>query len=225
MKPTREMLARARDAEAGGRTEEALRLVERVIAEAKSLQLKFDALQHRARLEATSLRQLDRSLDTYWEARHLTRKHRLGRAGEADLGIGMTLLDLERTGEGLEAIRRAARYFRKAGNTYLRGCAETLLADEALKVDKLSLAERHLEVASDLLAAAGEPRMLSSALTLRAEVRARQGREDEAEGLLARAARIARELHDTSLETELQTRRGEVRAYIASYLLRGREEP
>jgi hypothetical protein len=144
----------------------------------------------------------------------VTKRHRLGRAGEADLGIGMMMLDLDRPGEGLEAVRRAVRYFRKGGATFLRGCAETVLADEALKAGDLGVAVRHLEVATDLLEAAQEPRMLSGALTLRAEVLARSGRGAEADVLLARAERVAKDVRNPAIEAELLHRRREVRSLI-----------
>lgn len=204
-----------------GNNEEALEAIAAALAQAEDLQLRFDALLLRARTEGFGVGDRARALQTYWEARHLTRANHLGRAGEADLGIGMVLLELDRRNEGLEAIRRAVRYFRKAGNTYLRGCAETLLADVALQEEDDDLADRHLEVATDLLLATGEPRMLSSTLTLRAQIFARQGRDAEAEALLTRAAELAASIGHARIESELQDRRRAVRSTIASSAFSG----
>ena len=180
---------------------------------ARTPETKFEALLQRARAEV-AVGEVQKALDTYWEARHVTKKHRLGRAGEADLGIGMMMLDLDRPGEGLEAVRRAVRYFRKGGNTFLRGCAETVLADEAIKAGDMVVAQRHLEVATDLLEASREPRMLSGVLTLRAEVAARVGEPASAQSLLARAEKIARDIENAAIEAELQSRRRDVRSIL-----------
>ena len=213
MTDARALLQRAEAAAAQGRASESLRLTEEAVDAAESPRLKFDALLQRARAEVAA-GQPAKALDTYWEARHVTKRHRLGRAGEADLGIGMMMLDLGRPGEGLEAVRRAARYFRKAGSTFLRGCAETVLADEALKSGDLSIAQRHLEVATDLLEAANEPRMVSAALTLRAEALARLGRSHEAGTLLARAEQVAQRVANPEIQAELKQRRADVRELL-----------
>ena len=203
------LIQKAMRAASEGRTSEAVTLADRAVTLARDHQAKFEALLHRARAEYAD-GNIQKALDTYWEARHVTKRQRLGRSGEADLGIGMTLLDLGRGGEGLEAVRRAARQFRKAGQPFLRGCAETVLADEAIRAGDLRLAERHLEVAADLLQTSPEPRILSGALTLRAEVRARQGKRASALRDLARAERVAKQVVNPVIVAELRARRREV---------------
>ncbi|MEM7247536.1 MAG: hypothetical protein AAF533_19525 [Acidobacteriota bacterium] len=210
-----DMLLRARRDAAEGHVEEALLQVSHALELSESQQDRFESLLLRAQLEGGELGAPTKALDTYWEARHLTRSHHLGRAGEADLGIGMMLIDLDRTNEGLEAIRRASRYFRKSGNTYLRACAETILADVAICRGEDTMAERHLEIATDLLMANNDGRMLSSVLTLRAGVLGRNGRKRQAEQLLAEARRQAGDLHDPDVEAELQGLRTAVRQSIA----------
>ena len=73
-----------------------------------------------------------------------------------------------------------------------------------------NLAEAHLKVATDLLATSPEPRILSGALTLRAEVLARQGRRSAARAALSRAERVARSVASPAIQSELRTRRREV---------------
>lgn len=214
------LLDQARAAEARGRADEAVRLLGEAAVAAKGA-ARFDILLLRARTEATGLGLTETALATYWEARQLAARDHLPRLGEADLGIGMMMLELGRAGEGIEAVRRAARTFRREGSTYLRGCAESLLAAEALAAGDLGTAERHLEVAGDLLEVAGEPRMLSSCLTLRAECVARLGHEEHAEALLARAATLARHVADQHAQAELQQRRRAVRHVIAEALAAG----
>lgn len=200
------LVEQSQKAMAEGRVRDALALAARATDAAASPSEHFEALLHRARAEYSS-GDIDRALATYWDARHVTKRHRLGRIGEADLGIGMTMLDLGRAGEGLEAVRRASRQFRKMGQPFLRGCAETVLADEALRDGDLDLAERHLEVAADLLGTTNEPRILSGALTLTAEVMARQGRAGDARAALAKAERVARQVANPSIVSELRSRR------------------
>jgi len=209
------LLGQAERAAASGRFDEALAFSSRAVTAAAESAERFDALLHRARAEFAK-GNLEVALATYWEARNFTKRRRLGRSGEADLGIGMMLLDLGRPGEGLEAVRRAARQFRKGGNTYLRGCAEMVLADEALRSGSLDIADRHLEVAADLLEASAEPRMLSGALTLRAEVLARQGQPGPVRALLVRAERVAADVVDARIREELAARRRDVQAILAA---------
>ena len=208
------LLERAARAIAEGKTSEAVALADKAVGLCRTHEARFDALLHRARAEYADMK-VQKALDTYWEARNVTKRHRLGRAGEADLGIGMTYLDLGRDGEGLECVRRASRQFRKLGQPFLRGCAETVLADEALRSGDLELAERHLKVATDLLETSPEPRILSGTMTLRAEVLARQGKSAAAEALLKRAERIAGQLKNPVVEAELRGRRREVREILA----------
>src|SRR5205814_6706909 len=92
MSDTQSLLQRAEIAAAQGQASESLKLTEEAVAAAGTPRVKFDALLQRARAELAA-DQPARALDTYWEARHLTKRHRLGRAGEADLGLGMMLLD------------------------------------------------------------------------------------------------------------------------------------
>lgn len=208
------LLQQALRASTDGRSDEALSLASRAVALAREPSSTFEALLHRARAEYAA-GNVQRALDTYWEARNLTKKHRLGRSGEADLGIGMTLLDLGRGGEGLEAVRRAGRQFRKAGQPFLRGCAETVLADEAIRAGDLALAERHLEVAADLLQTSAEPRILSGTLTVRAEVLARRGKRSEATSVLAKAERVAKQVRNPAIIAELRARRRAVLDILA----------
>jgi tetratricopeptide (TPR) repeat protein len=213
------LLRDAAAAEARGRGAEALAKIGRALAAAGRSTQRFEVLLWQARAEERILGDLPRALKTYWDARHAAQA--TGgpvQVGEADLGIGMVLVEMSHDREGLEALRRAARAFRRAGHTFLRGCTEILLADEALREGDLVAADRGLEVAGDLLMAAGDPRMHSVALTLRAEVLARQGSEDRAEALLARAASVAAHVADTSKQGELRRARRAVREIIARAL-------
>ncbi len=213
MSEVQPLLDRASRADAEGRPEEALSLAARAVEAAREPAARFEALLHRARAEyATGA--IEAALETYWEARRVTKDHRLGRLGEADLGIGMTMLDLGRDGEGLETVRRAARLFRKTGQAFLRGCAETVIADEALRAGDLATAARHLEVASDLLQTAPDPRTLSSAITLSAEVAARRQDFDGARKLLANAEAVALRVSSPAIAASLRDRRRRVRDLI-----------
>jgi tetratricopeptide (TPR) repeat protein len=93
----------------------------------------------------------DDALEACWAARRLAKLHRLERVGEADLMLGLLLLDLGRMNEGLEALYRAVRYFAQRGQLALRGFAEAQLAEAAWLKGEERLAERHLKVAVDLL--------------------------------------------------------------------------
>src|SRR5688500_12911745 len=88
MSDVHDLIARANEAVAAGLPDVALELSRRAVEEAATPDAKFETLLFRARAEVGA-GELQRALDTYWEARHVTKKHRLGRAGEADLGIGM----------------------------------------------------------------------------------------------------------------------------------------
>lgn len=116
----------------------------------------FEHLLAEARALAGIERRED-ALETCWSARRLAKRRRLERVGEADLTIGMMLLDLDRMNEGLEALYRAVRYFAQRGQLCLRGFAEALLAEAAWHRGEAELAERHLEVACDLLLTGSDP--------------------------------------------------------------------
>ena len=73
----------------------------------------------------------DDALEAGWSARRLAKCHELERVGEADLTIGLMLLDLGRMNEGLQALYRAVRYFAQRGQLSFRGFAEALLAEAA----------------------------------------------------------------------------------------------
>src|SRR5687768_15803613 len=102
MRAIETLLRQADRATASGQFDDALALSSRAVEAAADDACRFDALLHRARAEFAK-GNLERALETYWEARNFTKRRRLGRSGEADLGIGMMLLDLGRGGEGLEA--------------------------------------------------------------------------------------------------------------------------
>ena len=116
----------------------------------------FDVLLMQARTQTGSDRRED-ALASCWAARRLAKTKGLERVGEADLAIGLTLLDLHRMNEGLEAVHRAGRYFAQRGALYLRGCAELTLAEAAFLRGEDELAERYLKVATDLLLMGGSP--------------------------------------------------------------------
>ena len=98
-----------------------------------------------------------------------------------------------------------------------RGCALLLLAEEAHGRGDEHLAELHAQVAADLLLAAGEPRLLSAALSLHAELASRDGRPAEARALLERARTLAAEVADDRARHDLRARRREiVRTWVAS---------
>ena len=213
MMSTRALLQAAQEAEEAGRLQEARRTVERAVGTAQSTPDKFDALLYLARAQSFD-GELDAALATYWDARHLAHDGKLSGTAEADLGIGLTLLDLARRSEGIETIRRAARVFRRTGNTLMAGCAEMALAEDLVAHDELDVAERHLEVASDLLRAAGDARLLSSLATLQAEVQVRQGRDSMAETYLCEARSSARRVDSPLAAEELRRRRDAVRMLI-----------
>ena len=117
----------------------------------------------------------EQALDSCWRARRLAKGEGLERIGEADLAIGLALIDLDRMNEGLEALYRAVRYFAQRGQIGLRGFAEALLAEAAWRRGEDALGERHLSVACDLLMTGADPQTASSSLDSHAH------RLDEAE--------------------------------------------
>ena len=128
----------------------------------------------------------DDALEACWSARRLAKSHQLERVGEADLRIGLMLLDLDRVNEGLEALSRAVRYFAQRGQLALRGFAEAMLAEAAWQRGEELLAERHLRVAADLLLTSADPSSAADTLDALA------GRL-HATGRTAGAARMRRE--------------------------------
>ena len=160
MKDVHAFLRDAAQAEACGHGAEALDSIARALRVAGRSAERFDVLLWQARAEAQLLGNLEGALRTYWEARHAAQDNAVPtQVAEADLGIGMVLVEMGHAREGVEALRRAARAFRRAGQTFLRGCAEIVLADECLREGDCEGADRGLEVATDLLMAAGEPRI------------------------------------------------------------------
>lgn len=131
------------------------------------------------------------ALEACWAARRLAKGHHLERVGEADLMLGLLLLELDRMNEGLEALYRAVRYFAQRGRLDLRGHAEALLAEAAWLRGEEQLAERHLEVAGDLLGSSADPVTASEALEVHAERLSLAGRPLGA----ARMRRAASRLH------------------------------
>lgn len=183
---------------------------------------RFRALLLRARVEARGLDQPAAALATYELARELSREHRLDRAAEADLGAGLCLLELSREPEARTCLGRAAAAFRRSGDTLRRGCVVLLLAEEAANSGDEHLAELHVQVASDLLLAAGEPRLLAAALTLHSELALSDDREDEAHELLEQARAMAGEVADERARHDLRARRREI---VRTWLTAGALEP
>lgn len=167
------LVCRAEEARRDGRPTEAVRLLDQAVARGRGAAERFELLLLRARAEAEVRGGEEVALATYWDARNIAKRARLARLGEADLGIGMTLIDLDRLGEGLEAVRRAARYFAGQGNTLMRGCAETVLAEGLIKRGEDAAAERHLDLAADLLLSSPSPELAERPLSLRASVATR----------------------------------------------------
>jgi tetratricopeptide (TPR) repeat protein len=132
----------------------------------------------------------DEALETCWSARRLAKRHHLERVGEADLTIGRLLLDLDRMNEGLEALYRAVRYFAQRGQLAARGFAEALLAEAAWQRAEGKLAERHLEVAIDLLLTSGDPLGASDLLDDHAERLESAGLEAAANRMRCEARRL-----------------------------------
>ena len=131
------------------------------------------------------------ALEACWSARRLAKRHQLERVGEADLMLGLLLLDVDRMNEGLEALYRAVRYFAQRGQLALRGHAEALLAEAAWLRGEDQLAERHLKVAGDLLVSSADPGTASEALEVHAERLAAAGRRLGAARMLHAANRLS----------------------------------
>jgi tetratricopeptide (TPR) repeat protein len=210
MKTVERWLERAEQAERLGDHEDALEAAYRAHESATEADEQFRALLLQARVESRGLDAPSVALETYGRAKELSRGQRLDRAAEAELGAGLCLLDLERRPEARETLRRAATAFRRVGDTLRRGCAELLLAEEAALSGDEHLAELHVEVAHDLLLAAGEPRLLATALTLHSELALNDDREEEARELLNRARAMAGDVADEKARTDLCARRREI---------------
>ena len=152
-----------------------------------SVQADFDHyLDEAERLSCADLR--EDALDRCWSARRLAKREGLERVGEADLAIGLALFDLDRMNEGLEAVHRAVRYFAQRGQLRLRGCGEALLAEAALRRGEEALAERHLQVAGDLLFSSGGAREVAWAFSAHAR-RLEECGEPKAAAVVRRGAK------------------------------------
>ena len=178
---------------------------------------RFEALLAKARVQAVGLGDAEAALASYESARELARDRKLDRAAEAELGAGSCLLQLGRAAEGRTVLARAAASFRRQGDALRRGCALLLLAEESAAAGDEHRAERDACVAGDLLLAAGEPRLLSAALSLQSELASQDGRPDEARTLLERARTLAAEIADETARRDLRARRREIlRTWTAS---------
>jgi len=220
MKPVERWLERAETAESLADHEDALAAANRALELASEPGDLFRALLLRARVESRGLGEPELALVTYERAKTLSREQRLDRAAEAELGAALCLLELDRRPEAREYLRRAAQAFRRVGDTLRRGCVELLLAEEAANSGDEHLAELHVQVAGDLLIAAGEPRLLASALTLHAELARSDHREEEARDLLNRARAMAGDVADERARHDLCARRREI---VRTWLTAGAE--
>lgn len=220
MRTVERWLERAEHAETLGDHEEALAASLKAQSLATDAEERFRALLLQARVESRGLGEAAVALGTYLRAKELSRGQRLDRAAEAELGAGLCLLELERRPEALDCLRRAAAAFRRVGDTLRRGCVELLLAEEAAVAGNERLAELHVQVAHDLLLAAGEPRLLAAALTLHSELARSDDREEEARDLLNRARAMAGEVADRNARHDLCARRREI---VRTWLTAGAE--
>lgn len=179
---------------------------------------RFETLLAEAAVEAPTAGGLENALRLYTEAANLARSEHLERAGDAELGRALALRELGRSADAEAALRRARADFRRRGATTHRGCAELLLCELALERGEPERAERHAQLAVDLLTPCPAPRLLAGALTARARVLASEGFDRPAEILLRRAGRLAERIADPELRGALRRSRWAVRALIAEAL-------